>query len=123
MKKNFLLLSASLIVLAGCGNAAPAADVMANTASSSAVTTASQSQTATGTGQSYTLTDVAQHATASDCWMALSGQVYDFTAYIPAHPDGDSILAGCGQDATALFAGHSGRARQLAAQYLIGSLK
>jgi len=51
----------------------------------------------------YTLQDVAAHKTASDCWMAISGKVYNVTAYIPNHSGGGVITLGCGTDATQMF--------------------
>lgn len=50
-----------------------------------------------------TLADVAKHTTSSDCWMVISGKVYNVTEYIPQHPGGDQIVLGCGKDATQLF--------------------
>ena len=38
----------------------------------------------------YTIADVARHATASDCWMALNtNKVYNFTPFISMHPGGN----------------------------------
>jgi cytochrome b involved in lipid metabolism len=56
--------------------------------------------------------------------MAISGNVYDVTSFIPNHPGGDQILMGCGKDATSLFTGqgHSGRAYNILPQYQIGVL-
>jgi cytochrome b involved in lipid metabolism len=79
----------------------------------------------------YTLADVSKHASATDCWMAISGQVYDLTPYLTSgyHPGGDQMVAGCGQDATDLYQGntgphsHSRRADTLLPQYKIGSLQ
>ncbi len=51
----------------------------------------------------YTLADIGKHSTESDCWMAIDDYVYDVTKYIPDHPDGRSILNGCGLDATDMF--------------------
>lgn len=74
----------------------------------------------------YTLADVAQHATQSDCWMVLnSNKVYDVTSYLGAHPAGANVmLPYCGQDGTQAFAsvGHSSSAVRLEANYLIGNL-
>lgn len=36
--------------------------------------------------KSYSVAEVAAHGTREDCWMAIGGQVYDFTAYLPQHP-------------------------------------
>lgn len=59
--------------------------------------------TVTPTTLSYTLQDVALHATATDCWMAIEGKVYNVTEFINKHPGGEAIVAGCGKDATTLF--------------------
>ncbi len=49
----------------------------------------------------YTLAQVAKHDRLDDCWMAIRGQVYDFTTYIPEHPTSPRVLAPwCGKDAT-----------------------
>jgi cytochrome b involved in lipid metabolism len=89
-------------------------------------TTSAQGTSAT----SYTLADISSHNSASSCWMAIEGKVYDVTSYIPRHPGGDAILQGCGKDATAMFnqrpgsgTPHSNRARQMLVKYYIGDLK
>lgn len=79
---------------------------------------------------SYTLAQVAAHATAADCWMVIHGAVYDVTTFIPDHEGGDEILRGCGKDATSLFEArpterntpHPRDARELLPQYQIGVL-
>lgn len=75
------------------------------------------------------LSEVAEHATEDDCWIAIEGNVYDVTDFIFQHPGGDEILDGCGTDATELFnnrpdnrGSHSNTARVLLPQYLIGEL-
>jgi len=77
----------------------------------------------------YSLSDISQHNNAGDCWMAISGSVYDVTDFIPEHPGGDNILLGCGKDATSMFnqrpndgTSHSGRARSILENYKIGTL-
>lgn len=76
-----------------------------------------------------TLTEVARHADASSCWMAIGGQVYDFTAYLPRHPSAPKVmLSHCGKDATQAFADkgvgrpHSAYAQSLLKEYLKGPL-
>jgi len=73
---------------------------------------------------SYTLSVVAQHSTKTDCWMAISGKVYNVTPYVPNH--NSDIVQGCGTEATTLFEGvgkHAGRATSLLDEYLIGTLQ
>lgn len=73
----------------------------------------------------YTVGDVSQHASSSDCWMILnSTKVYNVTAYISSHPGGSVIANYCGKDGTQAFNNvpHSAGAVALEANYLIGTL-
>lgn len=74
----------------------------------------------------YTLEEVALHNVREDCWMVFNEDVFDFTSEFGAHPGGaDTLLLGCGKDATELFesihlpstieAGHN--------KFLVGKLK
>ncbi|MDD2786297.1 MAG: cytochrome b5-like heme/steroid binding domain-containing protein [Patescibacteria group bacterium] len=127
MKKSLFLAVAVLFAFgAGCGSSQPT-----NTASNSQPS--SQQDVAVGgqniAVQTYALADVALHTTASDCWMAIDGKVYNATSFIPNHPGGDKILQGCGKDATSLFdgikggRGHSQDAADIMQALYIGDLK
>lgn len=77
----------------------------------------------------YTLSEVAEHDQLDDCWMAIEGQVYDFSDYVDQHPAPPSILASwCGREATegmrtkGYGRDHSERAWQTAENYRIGEL-
>lgn len=77
----------------------------------------------------YTAADVATHSTSSDCWLIISGKVYDVTQYIPVHPGGAARITGyCGQDATTAFntkggsGSHSASAQSLLATFQVGTL-
>jgi cytochrome b involved in lipid metabolism len=83
----------------------------------------------TSSAMAFSLGDVAAHATLDDCWMAIEGQVYDFTAYIAEHPTPPSVLAPwCGTDATEGMHGkgigreHSPAAWAMLEGYRIGRL-
>ena len=83
----------------------------------------------TETIRPITLAEVAQHASAISCWMAIHGQVYDLTVYLPEHPTQLSvILPWCGQEASEAYQtknkgrAHSPRADRLLADYPIGIL-
>ena len=82
-------------------------------------------QTGGTTSQTYTLTQVAEHTTASNCWMAIDGSVYDVSSYTSRHPGGlGTIMQGCGRDATSIYNGerkHMGQDAILAL-YKIGTL-
>lgn len=81
--------------------------------------------------KSYFLSEIATHNTATDCWMAIEGKVYNVTSFVGSHPGGEAILNGCGKDATALFnerptndrGPHPATARALLPQYYIGDLE
>jgi cytochrome b involved in lipid metabolism len=79
--------------------------------------------------QRYALQEVARHGRQDDCWMAIGGAVYDFTAYLPQHPSAPALmLPWCGKDATQAFRTktknrpHSSYAEHLLAHYRIGEL-
>ncbi|MFZ5437985.1 MAG: cytochrome b5 domain-containing protein [Patescibacteria group bacterium] len=82
--------------------------------------------------ETYTLADVKEHSSASDCWLVIEGKVYDVTAYIKQgiHPGGEAILLGCGSDASELFrnrpngsGSHSEKAEGYLANFYIGDLE
>lgn len=52
----------------------------------------------------YGMTEVAMHNSASSCWSAINGSVYDLTSWIGKHPGGQqAILSICGKDGSAAF--------------------
>ena len=51
----------------------------------------------------YTVAQVAEHSTKTDCWTIIDGTVYDITEHISTHEGGDEILRACGIDGTTLF--------------------
>lgn len=78
---------------------------------------------------SYTLAQVAEHASASDCWMAVEGKVYDVSTYVPQHPAPLSVITPwCGKDAVegmrtkGYGRDHSPAGWTLLEQFLIGNL-
>ncbi len=77
-------------------------------------------------GSSYTMAQVKAHASASSCWSAVGGSVYDLSAWIKRHPGGSqAILSLCGIDGTAAFnAQHGGQSRPASelAAFKIGTL-
>lgn len=74
--------------------------------------------------------EVARHTILADCWMVISGKVYNITAFVAAHPGGQSSLSPyCGKDATAAFqtkgggsGNHSSFAYNLLTNYLVANL-
>ncbi len=122
--KRFAYLALTLVFLgAGCSQAQPAAQPTQTPAGQATQPT---SQTAVDTSTKYSLDDVAKHATADDCWMAIDGKVYNVTSYVDQHPGGPAILKGCGKDATDMFNSvekHAGKATGMLGEFQIGLLK
>jgi cytochrome b involved in lipid metabolism len=51
-----------------------------------------------------TLEELAAHDNADDCWKAIDGIVYDFTAYIPLHPTPPVVMTQwCGKEASEAY--------------------
>lgn len=84
------------------------------------------------TAQVFTISDVASHNTASDCWLIVNGNVYDVSKFLSQHPGGEAeIIPYCGKEATKAFdtqgrsggRGHSTAADQMLQDYKIGTLK
>lgn len=84
---------------------------------------------ATAADRRISASEIARHSTATDCWMSIRGQVYDFSGYIQSHPTRPEVItAWCGKEATQAFdtkmlgRPHSPYASELLAKYRIGSL-
>ena len=117
--------SGATAVWSGTG-AAPAAS---STASASPTTQPSATSSASASAnqqQTYTLKQVQQHNSASDCWAAINGGVYDLTSWTSQHPGGpERIIPLCGTDASAAFnAQHSGQSKpeSTLTQFYLGEL-
>ncbi|XP_058080911.1 cytochrome b5 [Magnolia sinica] len=73
----------------------------------------------------FSLKEASEHNSKEDCWVIVSGKVYDVTNYLDEHPGGDDVLINAaGKDATDEFedAGHSKSARELMQDYCIGEV-
>lgn len=81
-------------------------------------------------GTTLSSSEVAKHNTSSDCWLIISGKVYNVTNYLVEHPGGVSVITKyCGKESTNAFntkdgdgSGHSSYANSLLAKYYIGNL-
>lgn len=74
----------------------------------------------------YTLAAIASHNTAASCYSAISGNVYNLTAYVNSHPGGTGAILGlCGKDGTAAFTaqhGGAGKPQNVLAGFKLGTL-
>lgn len=92
---------------------------------------AGPSRSGTGTASSastaYTMSQLATHTTASSCWTAIDGSVYDLTSWIQAHPGGSQPILGlCGKDGSSAFTRqHSTdtKPHEMLATFKIGTLR
>ena len=69
-----------------------------------AVTPEAKPTPATTVAAGYTMAQVRANNGRAKCWSAISGNVYDLTTWISAHPGGEgAIISLCGTDGTASF--------------------
>ena len=107
----FIAIIGSSLIFSACSNST-------NTPTTSSSTLNEQTKT-------YNLSDVSSHNNPKDCWMAIDGNVYDVTLYIPNHPELSQIISTCGTDATAAFnkiGKHQKKALSILPTYIIGTL-
>lgn len=85
----------------------------------------------TNTTTALTLAEIKKHNVQSDCWMIISGKVYDLTPYFGYHPGGSGTMTPyCGTDGTTAFdtkdkanpKTHSSYASGLLDSYYIGDV-
>ncbi len=81
----------------------------------------------------FSLSEVAKHNNASDCWLIINGKIYDVSKYLEfgLHPGAsDTITPYCGKEATNAFEtkdkkkpkSHSGKAWDMLNDYYVGDL-
>lgn len=86
---------------------------------------------AVSSAKTYSLQEVSAHNTADDCWMIVSGKVYNFSKYINQHPGGPGMIKYCGADGTTGFKtkdkkntqDHSSQAYSMLSKYYLGELR
>ena len=81
--------------------------------------------------------ELSKHNNSSDCWMLISGKVYNITSFFGSHPGGDNTMTPtCGTDATDAYLTkdpyatsvnggrrtHSSNAISLLANYYLGDI-
>ncbi|XAR60967.1 hypothetical protein NMG60_11034532 [Bertholletia excelsa] len=78
-----------------------------------------------GDGKVFSLAEVSEHNNSKDCWLVISGKVYDVTKFLEDHPGGDEVLlSATGKDATDDFedVGHSSSARAMMDELYVGEI-
>ncbi|PIA33079.1 hypothetical protein AQUCO_04200082v1 [Aquilegia coerulea] len=74
----------------------------------------------------FTLAQVAQHKSNTDCWFIINGRVLNVTKFLEEHPGGAEVLIeSAGKDATKDFddIGHSKAAKSMLLKYQVGVLE
>ena len=98
--------------------------VASSTSSSGAGSSPAAEQTVE-TLPEYTLSQVAEHTSPSDCWIVIYDKVYDVSTFLSQHLGGEFIiLEWAGRDATIPFRStrHGDDSYKLLEKYLIGIL-
>ncbi|XP_057511472.1 cytochrome b5-like [Actinidia eriantha] len=75
--------------------------------------------------KTHSFEEVAKHNHKDDCWLIISGKVYDITSFLDDHPGGDEVLiTATAKDATDEFedVGHSDSAREMMSKYFVGEV-
>lgn len=76
--------------------------------------------------KTYTMAQVKQHRTSTNCWTVINRNVYNLTAWVQRHPGGASAITSlCGKNGTTAFTGRHGydsTAKAMLASYKIGRL-
>ena len=80
--------------------------------------------------KTISVSEVATHNKAANCWIIISGKAYNITNFLDQHPGGaDVIIPFCGKDATNAFntqggrGRHSSSAKALLNDYFIGTVQ
>ena len=109
-----LIIIVGIVLATGSGNTStiPQPQAQDNLSPVNTDTSATQSSAPVSSGTStdvprskmYGMAEVATHNSASSCWSAVNGSVYDLTSWISEHPGGSKAILGiCGKDGSAAF--------------------
>lgn len=107
-------------------SASPTPSATASTSPAASPSASEATSPSASASATYTMAEVATHNSASSCWSAINGSVYDLTTWINQHPGGsEHILPLCGTDGSSAFnAQHTGdvQATGQLAEFKIGTL-
>ncbi|KAM0071073.1 putative cytochrome b5-like heme/steroid binding domain, cytochrome b5, heme-binding protein [Helianthus debilis subsp. tardiflorus] len=73
--------------------------------------------------KTFVFDEVAKHNKIDDCWIIISGKVYNVTPFMDDHPGGGEVMRkATGKDATVDYGdvGHSAAANEMMGKYYIG---
>nr|XP_043615421.1 cytochrome b5-like [Erigeron canadensis] len=75
--------------------------------------------------KSLVFDDVSKHNKMDDCWIIISGKVYNVTPFMEDHPGGGEVMRkATGKDATIDYTdvGHSDKAGEMMKKYYVGDI-
>jgi len=126
MKKLLLAASmCSLFIFAGCGSttSVPTQTTPTQTVTPTPTkTVAPPSTTKMPTG--YTMQDVQQHNTASDCWTVINWKIYNMSSFASRHSGGaNPIISTCGKDGTSVYTKQHGGSASLLQNFFVADLQ
>jgi len=101
----FVITMFSLFILAGCWSTSSIpAQPVPTTPTETQVPVVTPTVAPTPAPSWYTMQDVKQHATASDCRTVINGKIYDMSSFASRHSGGaNPILKICGKDWTSVY--------------------
>jgi cytochrome b involved in lipid metabolism len=111
-------------------NGSPLVPTVATSANPTATPVVSGGGGASASNLTLSVSEIATHNILQNCWLIISGSVYNVTSFISQHPGGvTQITNWCGKDGTSAFqtkggkgSNHSSYAYSLLNPYLIGSV-
>lgn len=102
--KIALFIGTIALLGAGCGQAPePAPKHELSPALKTAAEALSPPKEASEEVTEYSILEISKHKSPENCWLLISGKVYDVTDFDTSRPGGETILEGCGKEATMLF--------------------
>ena len=126
-----VVLSIAGLILHNLNQGVSATMVASSTSANNSKVTSPMIATSTPVNNKVTLTvsEVAKHNHAGDCWSIINGKVYNLTSLVNTHSGGSSaILQSCGVDGSVSFntrdgrGSHSSSAQNILDTFLVGSL-
>ncbi|KKR28269.1 MAG: hypothetical protein UT61_C0053G0005 [Candidatus Woesebacteria bacterium GW2011_GWA1_39_8] len=111
-------------------NGSPLVPTVAASANPTATPVVSGGGGASASNLTLSVSEIATHNILQNCWLIISGSVYNVTSFISQHPGGvTQITNWCGKDGTSAFqtkggkgSNHSSYAYSLLNPYLIGTV-
>lgn len=130
MKRQLSLLSlCGLLLLAWCDTSNPMRQPLpvatwTQTQTQTVVQTPVVTPTPAPVSNGYTMQDVKQHNTSSDCWTVINGKIYNMSSFASQHSGGPNpIVSVCGKDGTSVYAKQHWSNTSLIGNFFVATLQ